>query len=242
MLLVQCGCAKASDGCMAKRSPPHRGRVGSLQMSGTSLQTPGTLGEHAERDPRSYVRWAYIKSISYCTLRYIRHTGLFASPLWGLTLFQFLHGVILRISLSDACLVDAAFLFSCLLFLKYDGVRKQMTKMSLTGSWFWRDEEWLYQSLKSLKIIKASLDLSLLSHPETCRSLQCCGNLERMLQAGMRESSLVELTWASSHRVVVSGPGELRRRASREQLLDYDSNWNRELANPVLFPADIETK
>lgn len=42
-----------------------------------------------------------------------------------------------------------------------------MTKMRLTGSWFWRDEECLYQSFKSLKIIKASLDLSLLSHPET---------------------------------------------------------------------------
>lgn len=139
MLLVQCDCAKASDGCMTKRSPPHRGRVGSLQMSGTSLKTPGTLGEHAERDPCSYVRWGYIRSISYCTLRYIRHTGLFAFPLRGLTLFQFLHGVILRISLPDACL--AAFLLSCLLFLKCDGVRKQMTKMSLTGSWFWRDEE-----------------------------------------------------------------------------------------------------
>lgn len=42
-----------------------------------------------------------------------------------------------------------------------------MTKMRLTGSWFWRDVECLYQSFKSLKIIKASLDLSLLSHPET---------------------------------------------------------------------------
>lgn len=152
---------------MAKRSPLHRDRVGSLQMSGTSLKTPGTLGEHAERDPCSYVRWGYIKSISYCTPRNIRHTGLFASPLWGLTLFHFLHGVILRISLPDACLVDAAFLFSCLLFLKCYGVRKQMIKMSLTGSWFWRDEEWLYQSFKSLKIIKASLDLSLLSYSET---------------------------------------------------------------------------
>lgn len=69
MLLVQCGCTKASDGCMAKRWATFRGL-------GLLCKHSGLLGEHAEWDPWLCVTWGRV-----IVLRgNVRGTGRFALP------------------------------------------------------------------------------------------------------------------------------------------------------------------